>query len=79
MRHFRRVPTLIQNIQNRFPSTLPTKDPINITLQTKNNKPVQDIETQQIQLHQPTKRSHSQYRNIHPTTKQHLCRQAEVL
>ena len=48
MRHFRSVPTLIQNTQNKFPNILPNKDPTNITLQTKNNKSVQDIGTQQI-------------------------------
>jgi len=62
MRHFRGVPTLIQNTQNKFSTTLPTQDPTNITLQTNNNKPVLGIGTQQIQLHHPTKRSHSQCR-----------------
>ena len=66
MRHFRGVPTFIQNTQNKFPNTLPTQDPTNNTLQTNNTKPVQDIGTQQIQLHQPTKRSHSQYRTSTP-------------
>ena len=32
MRYFRGVPTLIQKTQNKFPSTLPTKDPTYTTI-----------------------------------------------
>jgi len=78
MRHFRGVSTLIQNTQNKFPNTLPTQDPTNSTLQTNQNKPVQDIEVQQIQLHQPTMSSHYQNKGMHRTTKQDLCQQAKV-
>ena len=79
MRHLRAVSTLIRNIQNKFPNTLPTHDPTNNTLQTNQNKLVQDIEVQQIQLHQPTRSSHSQNKDMHRTTKQDICQQTKML
>jgi len=39
MRHFRGVLTLIQNPKTKFPSTLPTRNPTNITLQIKDKIP----------------------------------------
>jgi len=46
------------------------------TNQDKN--PVQDIEIQQIQLHQLPKEVTPSIKDIHPTTKKGLCNQAEV-
>ena len=74
MRHFRVSQPLYKTPQNKFPNTLPTQD----TLQINQNKPVREIETQQVQIHQPTKSSYSQNKDMYHTPRQDLCQQANV-
>jgi len=62
MRHFRDVSTLIQNSKNRFPRTLPTKDPTNIVLQIKLKSQTKVNKPNKYSYIIPPERSHPQTR-----------------